>query len=366
MRSTSLLSYGERRRINLVQQRLGISPARMAHISQTNANWLKLLRGEKKSFWQMMLPENRRFEDRKTYLSHIEWLVDTKGSLSLEDQRNLEIGIRLHDIGYAVTNGGDHPQKGEVLLRDDIICSSLGLFSPNNRKLISSIVGYHGFFTDIGFLFPADKIKQFDSEEIKSLAIMCALDSTSKPFGSRFHNMLFSRILERIISPDISTEDRIRQLFGPPNVVWLEENDFSTFHKLLEKTGTLSEPGFETILNNTYFLCWPVLKDLVTPEVIPYNHKIFIDFDPECASDLARFLFVVSRVIDKLAPSERIEVNTGFDYFKGNRPLFLERLRRNLEGENLDPVQRSKNEFRVGDITFKVEKAERKMVVSIG
>lgn len=360
MKTTSLLTYGERRRIYQVQRKLGIKPDRLAHVRQTAVNFQKMRQGKKGAFWAAMLPENRRYEDRRTYLTQIEWLIGSLNILDQEQMCSLEAGVRLHDIGYANSSGGDHPEAGyQILTKGDEIWSQLSLSPPAGRAMISQIIKYHGLFVDIGYLFPPEIIASFSPEEKTYLMIMNALDNTAKVKAGGFHSMVFSRMLKRF--KDFTAgeglfppEERIQQLFGPMHFTWLTEKDLTVLDKSLEAEGIKQTRGFDLLMAKTYFHCWPLLKDLITPDIC-FSTSYYTPLNPDYAPHFARFLSVLAQVIEQLNPSSDIFIDTAFNYFDfKNRPPFLCRLRENLMSGNLDVVQDDEVNFHCHDLRLKV------------
>jgi len=364
MTSVSLLTHGERTRINTVQKNLGIQPNRLAHVRQVIDNFFKLCREKKGAFYNAITPENRRFEDRQAYLERIQWLCDSLKDLNINQRTSLEAGIRLHDIGCTLTSGGDHPEQGYKLLQGksgNQIFRKLRLSSTTDFEWISSIVRYHGLFTDIGFLYPPEIINKFSLAERKALVIMSGLDSTAKPFDKGFHSMLFSRLLTRYRrfleeGGYLGPEEKLQQLFGPINYVWLKDDDLTILGKAIDTEGLKGERGFNLILGQTYFWCWPLLKDLVTPD-ISFSTTYFTPFKSDYASHFARFLLLIAQLIEKLEPSSEIIVDTAFNYYNfENRPPFLSILREIFESTKTQIKQVGKTQFVCQKLRFQVEK----------
>lgn len=198
------------------------------------------------------------------------------------------------------------------------------------------------------------------------LIVMNALDSTAKsyldrtaePYKERFHNMLFSRILEqyqKLISGQVlSLERRFQSLFGPINYCWLEDNDLTFFDKQIGIIGLRNAPGFNTLMESTFFLCWPLLKDLITPEIKDAS-TFFTPMKEEYAVDLARFLYVIAMVVEKIKAPSRIVVDAQIDYFtKDNRPPLLNRIRNSLANANLDLLPSGDNTFQLQSMSFQI------------
>ena len=127
---------------------------------------------------------------------------------------------------------------------------------------VLNVVKYHGLFSDVGFLYRPDMISSFDLPTRISLAVMGALDSTAKPLREGgFHSMLFSRLLRRyqklLKNPSITFEEKLQQLFGPMNYVWLEDTHAEALTARIEEEGLKGESGFEALAGRTYFRCWP-------------------------------------------------------------------------------------------------------------
>ena len=350
MAITTLIPYGQRANIWRVQADLGIDPKRLLHVRQTVDNYLSLQRGEKVHFWNAILPENRAFENRRAYLDLMSWIVDQHGSLGEEQQRDLEAGIRLHDIGYARSPGGDHPQRGYELLHDKEILKMLDLPSCYDYGTISAVAGYHGLFSDVGYLYKPDLISSFSPPQQISIAIMSALDSTAKPLKEGgFHSMLFSHLLHRyqklLTDPSLTAEERIQQLLGPMNYVWLEDSDAQEVNARVKEEGLKEMKGFNILISQTIFHCWPLLKDLITPTV-EFAASFYTPVEPAHISHLVAFLRVMSQVLESADPEGDVIVETGFNYFDfASRPPYLAALRKDLT----DPEARLE---RTGEGTF--------------
>ncbi|KAF0135147.1 MAG: hypothetical protein FD145_285 [Candidatus Saganbacteria bacterium] len=173
------LSPAECRNIYQVQGKIGVSQKRLAHVKEVTRNFLHLLKGKKLSFYLQMLPENRAFEDKKTYLDHMQWILGHLNSLSPSEIRDLEAGVRLHDIGYAggSVGGGNHPEVGSRMLEDISLWSSLKLNPAISQDAVRLVVEYHGLFTDIGYLYPQTVTEKFSVK---------ALGANPSPSGEPF------------------------------------------------------------------------------------------------------------------------------------------------------------------------------------
>ena len=374
MKTTSLLSYGERRRIYRTQADLGIPANRLAHVRQVGTNHLKLAQGKNGAFYAALLPENRQYEDRKPYLQRINWLQQYLAALDHGAQTALEAGVRLHDIGYAVDSGGSHPEAGYQMLQGESglkLWAQLSLSSSTDREMISQIVRHHGIFTDIGFLYQSEALKTFDQREQIVLMLMSALDSTAKPKGNKFHSMLFSRQLIRYQhfledGAVLTGADKIQQLFGPINFCWLTEGNQTLLDKALDKDGTKDQNGFAVVLDRTYFHCWPLLKDLVTPEV-SFAATYHTPFNPAYASHFARFLTVISQVVERFADSPTIIIDTDFNYYDFEaRPPFLSRLRKALTSPDAELIEQSKDTLTYQGLIFKITQQPESTKILIG
>ncbi|MFA5098387.1 MAG: hypothetical protein WC490_07190 [Candidatus Margulisiibacteriota bacterium] len=335
MARTTLMPHSDRTNIWRTQIGLGIGRERLLHVRQTVSNYLALRSCEGERFWNAILPENRAYESRKTYLDLMSWLFDEHRVLDWQQQRDLEAGIRLHDIGYARSAGADHPEQGYEVLRDPEIQKELGLSSIYDMDTVLNMVKYHGLFSDVGFLYRPDMISSFNFPTRISLAVMGALDSTAKPLKEGgFHSMLFSRLLRRyqklLENPSITFEEKLQQLFGPMNYVWLEDTHAEALTAGIEEEGLKGESGFEALAGRTYFRCWPLLKDLITPQ-IEFASSFYTPVDPSHIPHLVSFLMVMARLLGKAAPQNDVMVDTAFNYFDFSlRPSYLASLRKDL------------------------------------
>jgi hypothetical protein len=370
----AMLSVAERRRVWHIQKKIGISAERLAHVKQTVEFLGKLRRGDLGSFYSAMLPENRRYEDRSAYLSRIRWVRERDLSLSSAERTDLEAGLRLHDIGYATGAAGDHPEQGYLLLHKNAeLWSKLRLTSVNSRAQVEFIVRYHGFFTDIGFLYPAELMKAFSGAEKAALVVINSLDSCAKPIKEKFHNMLFSRLLDRYVrfleqGTALTEQERLQQLFGPCNYVWLEDRDLTALDKLIDAQKLRSEPGFKALIERGYFICWPLVKDLVTPE-IAINNAYFTPVKDEYLPQLVNLLALLSRIAERAPAAEKVWIDTDFSYsdISARQPK-IDRLRSDLAKPRTELVEAADGFFLYGDdITLRLnEQPDKSVMIRIG
>ena len=372
MKPLSPLNHAEQQRIWQVQLDIGISPSRLAHVRKTVEFLGKLRRGKVGAFYCALLPENRRYEDRKAYLSRINWVQEKFQALDATARGNLDAGMRLHDIGYAVTPGGNHPEEGYLLLRRDAaIWAKLGLPPSINKATIELITKYHGFFTDIGFLYPAELTSIFSPDQKAMLAVVSALDSTAKPIGDKFHSILFSRLLERYSrfseeGAKLDRTDRLRQLFGPCNYVWLETKDLTALDKAIAVSGLDKMAGFAKLVDEAYFWCWPLIKDLVA-ERVEISGSYYVPVNQEYLPQLVNLLVLLAGVVEKTGGAKKLVVDTEFNYVPlASRPLILEKLRTDLGRVDQRLTEIKPDTFVSGEnLVFKVWRQEDTVVIKI-
>lgn len=190
------------------------------------------------------------------------------------DYGTFEAGILLHDIGYARSLGASHAEEGMRMLQDPAIQADLALDPSRDFNIISKMAGNHGIFSDIGSFYSPDSVLEFPLSTKIALAVINALDSTAKPLGSNgFHSMLFSRVIDRLKwfieggNFTISPHEKLRQLFGPINYVYLNDEDKAVLDEAVEKSGLAGSRGFNFLLEKALFNCWGLVKDIITPKI---------------------------------------------------------------------------------------------------
>ena len=297
-----------------------------------------------------------------------------------------EAGVMLHDIGYAKSAGADHSEKGYEMLNDPAIQDTLALTSTNDFDTISMMARYHGFFSDIGYLYPPKEAFKLPLSHQICLAVMNALDSTARPFGKNaFHSMLFSRVLKRLnrfVSDGnftIPPEDRLRQLFGPLNYVWLDENDKNKLVESLELSGLIGKYGFHLLLEKAYFHCWGLVKDIITPQ-ISFAEDYYTEIKDEYIPHLTCFLAVVSNILKELDPQRDVIVDTdprlNYNNF-ANRDPYLNYLRNDLSiisAKSLigaaikvsDKIKTTSGGYKFGRQLFRISNTENNIKITIG
>jgi hypothetical protein len=364
MTVSSALSRAQIKFIYEHQKALNLGEARLAHVKKVAGNFMLFKSGKLEKIFNAMLPHNRCFEDRAEYLGLLSELHRLFSGTKEGGRAPFEAGLRLHDIGYAIGNAGDHPEKGyEILSREDgkKIFDKINISDPAQRAFVSTMVRYHGLLTDIGFLYPIEILKSFSFEEKVLLAVASGMDATAKPYEKGFHSMLFSRLLKRYFrflneSTPLSPEEKLQQLFGPINYAWLKNEDAAT---LSQAVALRRSRAHDEVMQNVYFHCWSLLKDLITPTV-QFAATFYTPFSAHNASDFAKFLFVIGRTIELSGLAPRYTVDTSIKYLglksEEKQPI-IDRIRGDLRSDIQDVEQIDERTFAYGGLRLYVEKS---------
>lgn len=373
MAATSLLSYGEKTRILQLHRQLGISAPRINHIRQVTTSYLEMRRGNSGYIYRALSPDNRKFEDKSNYAGLIGWLFDTHNTITPENQANLEAGIRLHDIGYAGRSDQNHEEVGGEMLQDGMIFNVLRLSPSLDTDIIRTLVRYHGLYSDVGFLYKPETARSLDPQTQQSLYIMSAVDTTAKPLSNgKFHSMLFSRMLERYMEfqekgVTVSAQSRLRQLFGPINYVWLDDKGMDKLNNTAGCQELKERAGFRIMVERTFVNCWPLFKDLTTPE-ISFATSYYTETNPAFFPDLLKLLSALSDIIEAIDTGKDFLIMTdqSADYRDFNkRPPFLSAIRASLAEQDPKITQTEKDVYSQGNIRFTVSDQADKTVIGI-
>lgn len=373
MATVSLLTCGERSRIWQLHRQLDIPAPRLAHIRQVTTNYMEMRRGSLGRFYRILSPENRKFEDKKAYDEKIGWLFDTHNRITPENQANLEAGIRLHDIGYGGRSDKDHEEVGGEMLQDGRIFKKLRLSAALSEERIKTIVRFHGLYTDIGFLYKPETVAAIDPQAQLSLYITSAVDSTAKPLSNgRFHSMLFSRLIERYMEFDrkgvtVSVQNRLRQLFGPINYVWLDDKGMDGLDNTEGCRELKARTGFRMMVERSFVNCWPLFKDLVTPE-ISFATDYYTRTNPMLFPDLLNLLSALSDIMEERDSGKDFLIMTdpSINYRDfANRPAVVSAVRRSFADRNASLSQNEEDIYSFGEIRFSVSEPPENTTIMI-
>lgn len=343
----SLLHKQEIHNIYGLYEKLGISEARIAHVRHAAGNFGNLRTGNIDPFHSSLYPGFVPFEIKEEYLDLIQWAGSLMAGLSLDLQRTLEAGAHLHDIGYGISSGGDHPEAGYLLLRGETIPEGFSLetevwdllnfTSIIDRTLAEKIVRYHELYSNIGYLFPVEILRNLTSDEKTCLLIMNLLDSTAFPTHDGFRSKLSSRLIKWVKglfeSERYDIAQRYRHLFGPTDYIWLNDKDSEKLGKLIDAE-VKGRDGFGLILEKARFLCWPLLKDMVTPDIV-LTPEYYTSVNEQYLRAFVKFLIVISQVAEKLEDANEIFIDVHPNYFPKieYRKQALAILRESLTGD---------------------------------
>ena len=337
------LSPSQVRTLYNLQVGLGVNTYRMAHIRSVRRNFLDFAGGGSKCLFNRLSDDNRQFEDKIDYTGKIKWFRDKYDTLPKTMKADLETAVTLHDIGYGQGIGSTHALEGYQLLggaQGEMIWERASLIGLADRENVRSMVKDHALLTDIGLLHPSKAIEGFSHDEMAQLAVLCmsdALGNVRTDYST--HNMLFSRQMDRYkwlleTRQEPGADEKIRGLFGPIPYVWLNDEDFSLLRQYIRSVGLPETPGFKALTGRIYFTCWPMLKDMVTPEIEMRPASYYTPLDERNLPGFSRFLYMISRTLEQLEPTDVYTVTTAPDYFTfrnaEERLAMLSPLRRSL------------------------------------
>lgn len=338
----------------------GVAKKRMAHINQVTDNLLRLKAGNTQFFYDAMLPEDRVFEDEAGYKKSVEKLHTLLAGLPGKAERLLEIGTRLHDIGYSMSDMPDHCLYGAEIMEAAGTAKKIGLSDTEDIGFVSDIIRYHGLFTDIGLSFRPETLTGISDTRKRGLAIITFLDSTAKQNEKDFYSIAYSRLIDRIfqiLGGDIKSlkNERIRQVFGPISYCWLNDRDYSEVLACLKGEGVTESKGFKELEERGLFDCWPIFTDILS-EGAEFTNSCYIPLGPGMVPVFASFLKALSQVASETEGRGDIKVATRLNSFDSNkrRPLIEEVIE-----SSGSPIKTEGDITRMGSVLFELKQEGR-------